>query len=709
MIKLIKLSHISKYYRRHQGNEVIALNDVSLILPNKGLVLIYGPSGCGKTTLLNVLAKYEVYDEGEIINNSQKAAFIFQDYQLIDDLNVYENLRLVLNLQNIKEESKINEVLQKVNLIQYKLHKPNELSGGQKQRVAIARALLLNNATILADEPTGNLDKESSIEIANLLFELSQNKLVIIASHDIDLFNSLATQTIQLEDGKVIKQEIKTILGETPIYEKADDVKYHLNIKAATQFAFKGFQKSKTKLIFSYITLILSLILILLSCNVIFNDNQKTSYQYLKHYQIENVDFLKYDKTIQETIKYQSIPLKEIEDISRKYSIQSYQFSISNFPFYLQDQLFPYINKIYTDSNLKENEIVISDYVAKEINAPLEKFLTLNEVNLKITKIIQTNYQNKSKDELYDNYLQNHCKMVWIHPQTLKKIQQNFLPSFKQFVSIENENYLMMFNGQSSLQKEEIILSKSLFEQMYSGIDENQIVNQKIKIHYSIHNPITGKNEESKEYKIIGVSKDNYTYFSLTDYEYLQLNYNEERYDFYAYNGFSLKQPTKNQLKELHQLGYRHHTYISENYYGSISSLKTFSTLFIIIGSIIFVLNVFLLLNYLNVSLDNKKREIGVLKSMYISTKEISKIFLVEILTISLISFIISSLIEIILLQLFNKILIQTQIVQIHFIYYNFALNFVIILIFIFLTLIYMNLCLNKLKKKSTIDLIYNR
>lgn len=131
--------------------------------------------------------------------------------------------------------------------------------------------------------------------------------------------------------------------------------------------------------------------------------------------------------------------------------------------------------------------------------------------------------------------------------------------------------------------------------------------------------------------------------------------------------------------------------------------------MFIIIGSIIFVLNVFLLLNYLNVSLDNKKREIGVLKSMYISTKEISKIFLVEILTISFISFIISSLIEIILLQLFNKILIQTQIVQIHFIYYNFALSFVIILIFIFLTLIYMNLCLNKLKKKSTIDLIYNR
>ena len=168
---MIQLKNVNKIYG-HDDNEIIALNNINLTLPEKGLVIIIGESGSGKSTLLNCLSKIEKINSGEIEGISkEEVSFVFQDYQLIDNLSVKENL--VLFSDNI---SNIDFILDKLDLLRFKNKKVNELSGGQKQRVAIARSIILNTKYLFADEPTGNLDSDNSMKIAKILKEISSDK-----------------------------------------------------------------------------------------------------------------------------------------------------------------------------------------------------------------------------------------------------------------------------------------------------------------------------------------------------------------------------------------------------------------------------------------------------------------------------------------------------------------------------------------------------
>lgn len=186
MILMIKLENVTKTYKMSKDNNVYALNNVSLNLPNKGLVFITGVSGSGKSTLLNVLGLLDKPNSGDIYIEGKNTksfktkqidyyrntyvGFIFQEYNLLSNLNVSKNVELALNLQHKKKAKvEVKEVLERVGLNGLEKRKINELSGGQKQRVAIARAIIKNPHIILADEPTGNLDTENSKQIFSLL------------------------------------------------------------------------------------------------------------------------------------------------------------------------------------------------------------------------------------------------------------------------------------------------------------------------------------------------------------------------------------------------------------------------------------------------------------------------------------------------------------------------------------------------------------
>ncbi len=192
--------NVNKVYKT-KHNDVHALKDINLSFSETGLVFVLGKSGCGKSTLLNILGCLDSPTSGELIVNDKNISqtkpseldyfrnynigFIFQDYNLVDEYNVYENIELVLNLQGEKDiKDKISNVLEKVGLAGYEKRKINELSGGQQQRVAIARAIIKDTTYILADEPTGNLDSATSEDIFNLLKELSKEKLIIVVTHD---------------------------------------------------------------------------------------------------------------------------------------------------------------------------------------------------------------------------------------------------------------------------------------------------------------------------------------------------------------------------------------------------------------------------------------------------------------------------------------------------------------------------------------------
>ena len=218
---MIEARNLKKVYAPKKGVEVHALDDVSLRLPDTGMVFILGKSGSGKSTLLNVLGGLDTIDSGEIIIKGQSTkdfkqsgfdsyrntyvGFIFQEYNILEEFTVGANIALAIELQGRKATNQeINDILAEVDLTGLGSRKPNELSGGQKQRVAIARALVKKPEIIMADEPTGALDSNTGRQVFDTLKELSKNKLVLIVSHDREFSELYADRIIELADGKII-------------------------------------------------------------------------------------------------------------------------------------------------------------------------------------------------------------------------------------------------------------------------------------------------------------------------------------------------------------------------------------------------------------------------------------------------------------------------------------------------------------------------
>ena len=225
MSSLIKLKDINKYYR--VGKEKFhVLKSLNIDIEEGDFVMIMGKSGSGKTTLLNVLAFLDKFDDGSYffnyenvsnLNENQRSifrnkhiGFIFQQFNLIETLNIYQNIELPLiydgKLNKSERENIIKEKLKQVGLLDKIKSMPLQLSGGQQQRVAIARSLVNNPKLIFADEPTGALDSETSTDIMNLLKDLNnQGKTIIMVTHDADLIK-YATKVIRLKDGVLYEE-----------------------------------------------------------------------------------------------------------------------------------------------------------------------------------------------------------------------------------------------------------------------------------------------------------------------------------------------------------------------------------------------------------------------------------------------------------------------------------------------------------------------
>ncbi len=225
---MIRTEQLCKTYHTFSG-DVFATNHVSLHIASNGLYMILGKSGCGKTTLLNILSGLDSFDNGQIFFNNEdigcyqeskldeyrnlKMGVIFQEFNLISELTVYDNLRLALEIQNWegKDENKIcfliQETLKKVGLQGYEQRQIYELSGGERQRVAIARTLVKQPNIIFADEPTGNLDSKNATIVFELLQEVAREYVVIVVTPDRDSAYRYADTVIEMENGKVIKVE----------------------------------------------------------------------------------------------------------------------------------------------------------------------------------------------------------------------------------------------------------------------------------------------------------------------------------------------------------------------------------------------------------------------------------------------------------------------------------------------------------------------
>jgi len=266
---MLKLKNISKYYHQ-SGNVVKALDSIDLHFENNEFVVITGESGSGKSTLLNVISGLDTYEDGEMIFLDQETAyfsktqwemyrknnigFIFQNYNIIESYTVYENVEMSAVIKGYDSEKRKKHVLsliEKVGLKGKEKQKCSTLSGGEKQRVAIARALAKDAPLIIADEPTGNLDKKTGENILKLLKEIAQDKLVILVSHSFESVEPYATRHVRLFDGEVTLD--KTLKPTSPSEVSQAEEDQPLTWWTLLFIAFKNIFSTPKRSIFTFL------------------------------------------------------------------------------------------------------------------------------------------------------------------------------------------------------------------------------------------------------------------------------------------------------------------------------------------------------------------------------------------------------------------------------------------------------------------------
>ena len=262
---MLKLVNIRKNY--YAGSTTVeALNGVSIEFRKNEFVSVLGQSGCGKTTLLNIIGGLDKYTEGDLIINGKSTklfkdrdwdnyrnhsiGFIFQSYNLIPHQSVLSNVELALTLSGVSKAERrrrASEALDKVGLSDQKNKRPNEMSGGQMQRVAIARALVNNPEILLADEPTGALDSETSVQIMDLLKEITKDRLVIMVTHNPELAEKYSTRIVRLLDGKIIDDTMPYSSENDKYEEKAAEKRPSMSFLTALSLSLNNLMTKKAR------------------------------------------------------------------------------------------------------------------------------------------------------------------------------------------------------------------------------------------------------------------------------------------------------------------------------------------------------------------------------------------------------------------------------------------------------------------------------
>ena len=434
---MLELKNVSKFYY-NKGMVSSGFSRVSLKFDLGEFVAITGESGSGKSTLLNVISGLDSYEEGEMYINGEETSHynekdyeeyrkkyvgnIFQNFNLINSYTVYQNIELVLLLNGKKKKDikdKLIEIIKQVDLYKYRNRKVSKLSGGQKQRVAIGRAIAMNTPIILADEPTGNLDKKSSESVLKLLHDLSKDKLVIVVTHNYDQIEKYVTRKITMHDGKVINDE------KTRDYEKVtnvsitdfSDIKWYNKVRLGIRNAFNIFPKF-ILIFIVYLFILSSIFFSYTSFKKAEYDGTTTGYNnYFTNTSDKRIVIRKKDKTNITEQDYNKIEkLNNIDYIIKNDILVDTTISLSNDNYFFNGNVsnISFINKVdYGRLPESDNEIVLeiskNSYYLKNFKEDIlnNEYLVeemSNNINKYKVKIVGLKYASKDVNEYVYTY-----------------------------------------------------------------------------------------------------------------------------------------------------------------------------------------------------------------------------------------------------------------------------------------------------------------
>ena len=532
---MIKIENANKYFNRHKRNEIHVINNTTLEFGENGLIALLGKSGSGKTTLLNSIGGLDKISKGKIYINGKKITrrtsskvdkirnlnigYIFQDYKLIDNMTVYENVALVLRMVGIKDKkeikTRVDYVLQSVNMYRYRNRLASMLSGGERQRVGIARAIVKNPNIVLADEPTGNLDSKNSLEIMNIIKAISKDRLVILVTHEVELAKFYASRIIELQDGTVLKD-----------YENTDskDLDYRIDNK----FYLKDFEKheniNKGNVnidIYSQKEDNLNLKIIVKNGNIYIKSNLQKVEVIDETSSIELVDdnYKKIDKTIYQEYNYN---LKDIinPNIKQKYSsIYSIAKSIING--FKKIMNYSILKKILLIGFFVSAMFVVYSLsnIAGTLNIQDEDFISKNKNYLKVNlpQIKVENFLEYEKQEGINYILPGDSEVSFSlkfdeYYQT-SRINGEFSGSLSS-INMINENNIIQ--GKNAENEYEIVIDKMVADRML-----NDGVGAAKQAGLKTYEQLLGKEvtiKNMKPFKIVGIvnisSPSIYTYES---------------------------------------------------------------------------------------------------------------------------------------------------------------------------------------------------
>lgn len=688
---MLTLKNIKKIYE--QGDEAV-LYDINLTFNKNEFVSILGCSGAGKSTLLNIIGGLDDKTSGKLLINGKdiykrddlnldyyrknNVGFIFQNYNLIEHLTVYENVMLPLLLTNSKKKHKrVLKILDKTGLKGKKNSKICDLSGGQKQRVAISRALINNPDIILADEPTGALDYKTGYEIMNLIKKLSRNKLVIMVTHNKVLAKKYSSRIIYLDKGRVISDTNPS--KEKNEYFSTKFKSENLSIKNALLYSIKTIKAKRKSFLLTSLSSSIGLILVALIISVS-NGLKK--------------EMNSYEKNVLSSVPIIIPSVKtKISDKSKmpKNKLYSYDYKEENSLNPINDDFVKYINKMKTkvlcdikyDRNLKFNILT-------------EGYNLLD--NVEFIQMPSIKYIKKNYTLLAGSFPKSKNELMLVADQK-NRIDKNILDALKfngdvNVSDIFKKNMKLIFNDDFYIKKDNVYFINKNYESVYKnknnvalkivGIirltkDEeesykNDLANEKSSLAYlsNLADDVIDKNINSdiisdinKNDNIMveginmaeGVLKKKLGGDKTSDLIYIYpKDYTSKNLIINYINKYN---KNKKESKKVTYINYS-----KETIEASKQMINTISVVLILFSSISLICSSIMIGIITYISVNNRAREIGILRSIGASKKEVAMIFLSEVLITGASSGVIGIFISNILLFLGNIILRNLDIIN---------------------------------------------